>query len=249
MSDEILKLLRVLYVEDDDSQRKELGDFFSRRVEKVYIAKNGEEGLEKFRKCQPNVIVCDLRMPKMDGLTMTAKIREMNRTVPIVILTALSDKETILEGVDLNITNYLIKPVELKKLRTVLIEVAKGLTEAGNISFREFFSGEKLNDLKIELIKYVKNNTGKGPNEVSVRVHDGHIVITVFGSLTTFEKSHLTYERNRNMVNYSRDQFYRDRSVDFEGLIRELLGVENRLIKVVTQGELDETELSFLIVE
>ena len=67
-----LKFLRVLFVEDDEMQRQELSDYLKRRVGKIYFAKNGEEGLEKYKQCAPNIVICDIRMPKMDGLKMVS---------------------------------------------------------------------------------------------------------------------------------------------------------------------------------
>lgn len=241
----LLKTLKLLFVEDDEVQRNELASFLKRRVDKLYLASNGEEGLEKFRQFQPNAIICDLRMPKIDGLEMAAKIRKTNRVIPIIVLTALSDKETILSSVDLNITNYLIKPVDIKKLVVVLEETAKSLKDIGAIDENDFFDREKLNVLKNEITKYIKIETGKGPNEIRLLVKDGLLEIRVLGALTNYEKSLLKLEKNLNLVNYNRDVFYQDRTLLLEDKINEIIGCKVRLIKVKTNCEYDETTLVF----
>lgn len=241
----LLKTLKLLYVEDDEVQRNELASFLKRRVDKLYLASNGEEGLEKFRQFQPNAIICDLRMPKIDGLEMAAKIRKINRVVPIIVLTALSDKETILSSVNLNITNYLIKPVDIKKLVVVLEETAKSLKDIGAIDENDFYDRERLNALKNEITKYIKTETGKGPNEIRLLVKDGLLEIRVLGALTNYEKSLLKLEKNLNLVNYNRDIFYQDRTLLFESRIKEIIGHEVSTIKVKTNCESDETILLF----
>lgn len=241
----LLKTLKLLFVEDDEVQRNELASFLKRRVDKLYLASNGEEGLEKFTQFQPNAIICDLRMPKIDGLEMAAKIRKINRVVPIIVLTALSDKETILSSVDLNITNYLIKPVDIKKLVVVLEETAKSLKDIGAIDENDFYDRERLNILKNEITKYIKTETGKGPNEIRLLIKDGLLEIRVLGALTNYEKSLLKLEKNLNLVNYNRDIFYQDRTLLLEDKIKDIIGCEVRVIKVKTNCESDETTLVF----
>ncbi len=72
------------------------------------IANNGEEGLEKYKKINPDIIITDIMMPKLDGLEMTKRIREENETIPIIVLSAFSDKEKLLKAIDIGITKYFI---------------------------------------------------------------------------------------------------------------------------------------------
>lgn len=248
MHDQIMKTLRLLYVEDDATQRKELTDYLKRRVSKLYIANNGEEGLEKFIQNQPNVILCDLRMPRVDGLTMAANVRALNRTVPIIILTALSDKETILASVDQHITNYLIKPVNNKRLEEVLVETAKVLHEAGQIKLYDDIDGEKLNTLKNEIVKLVKTDSGKGPSDVRISVKDHSLEISVYGALTPFERSMLGTDTNHNLVNYNRNVFYQDRAFEMETLIFSAVGQKSELKSVNTDCKTDTTKLEFAFI-
>lgn len=76
MDSKLLKKVKLLFIEDDEIQRKELSTFLKRRVEKIYVAENGEEGLDKYKALKPDIIITDLRMPKMDGLEFVKKIRE-----------------------------------------------------------------------------------------------------------------------------------------------------------------------------
>jgi len=245
---QILKSLRLLYVEDDDVQRKELASFLKRRVHKLYVATQGEEGLEKFRQFEPDAILCDLRMPRMDGLEMAEKIRQLNRTIPIIILTALSDKETILSSVNLNIANYLIKPVDLKKLVEVLEETTRGLRDIGSVQTDDLIDREKLNMYKNEMTKFIKSETGKGPNDVRISIHEDQIKCHISGALTTYEKALITQDKNINLVNYNRDTFYSDRAEVLLEQIKNTLQMKCTLIESKTDAERDETVLLFKVI-
>ncbi len=238
-----LKFLKVLFVEDDEMQRQELSDYLKRRVGKIYFAKNGEEGLEKYKQCAPNIVICDIRMPKMDGLKMVSILRTWSSTIPIIMLTALSDKESILAAVDLGITNYLIKPVDLNKLEKHLDQAAKEIIKRED-SMQNNLSGEGLDQLKRNLIKYIKAEMGKGPNEVNIKHNNHQMLITVFGAMTLMERNLMKNERNINMVNYLRNQLYSDNQMCFCKMVEETLNIAVKWVSCSTDCLLDETLLT-----
>lgn len=241
-----LKFLKVLFVEDDEMQRQELSDYLKRRVGKIYFAKNGEEGLEKYKQCAPNIVICDIRMPKMDGLKMVRILRSWAPLIPIIMLTALSDKESILAAVDLNITNYLIKPVDLNKLDEYLDQAAKEIVKREN-HMQNSFSGEGLDLLKRNLIKLIKLETGKGPNEVNLKHNNQHLTITFFGAMTLMEKNLMKVEKNINMINYLRDQLYSDNQILICKMIEDELDITVKWESCSTDCLVDETRLTLAV--
>ena len=94
---------KILVVEDEISLRKALADKFRREGFAVLEAKDGEEGLAVALKEQPHIILLDIVLPKMDGMTMLKKLRQENawgKSVPVILLTNLSaDDDSILKGV------------------------------------------------------------------------------------------------------------------------------------------------------
>ena len=120
-----LKKLSLLYVEDDDNTREELEYFLKNKVKELYVAKNGQEGLEFFEKYQPDLIITDIQMPVMTGTKMIKLIKEKNKTIPIVIITAFNDTDYLFEAIKLNVTNYLTKPLNLFALSEVLANIEK----------------------------------------------------------------------------------------------------------------------------
>ncbi|WP_323587233.1 PAS domain S-box protein [Aliarcobacter butzleri] len=122
-----LKKMTLLYVEDDDNTREELEYFLEKKVLKLIVAKNGQEGLELFKKHNPDLVITDIQMPVMDGIQMIKAIKEINPQVPTVIVTTFSDIEYLFEAIKLNISNYLTKPLDLYALSETLYSISKNV--------------------------------------------------------------------------------------------------------------------------
>ncbi|HEA7276533.1 TPA: response regulator transcription factor [Campylobacter jejuni] len=119
MSQECKELI-ILVVEDEIKTRELLINVLSERFSKVIGAQNGDEGLKKFKKFKPDLVITDIAMPIMDGLDMAREIKEISDDVPIVVLSAYSEKERLLRSIDIGIDKYLIKPVDIEELFKVL---------------------------------------------------------------------------------------------------------------------------------
>ncbi|MGM8975544.1 butyrate response regulator transcription factor BumR [Campylobacter jejuni] len=119
MSQECKELI-ILVVEDEIKTRESLINVLSERFSKVIGAQNGDEGLKKFKKFKPDLVITDIAMPIMDGLDMAREIKEISDDVPIVVLSAYSEKERLLRSIDIGIDKYLIKPVDIEELLKVL---------------------------------------------------------------------------------------------------------------------------------
>ncbi|EIP7640631.1 butyrate response regulator transcription factor BumR [Campylobacter jejuni] len=119
MSQECKELI-ILVVEDEIKTRESLINVLSERFSKVIGAQNGDEGIKKFKKFKPDLVITDIAMPIMDGLDMAREIKEISDDVPIVVLSAYSEKERLLRSIDIGIDKYLIKPVDIEELFKVL---------------------------------------------------------------------------------------------------------------------------------
>ncbi len=117
--------ITLLYVEDDQDIREELSYFLKNRVRTLYVAKDGEEGLELYKKNMPDLVISDISMPKMDGIQMSEKIKEFDENSRIVILTAFNDSDYLTNAINLNIDRYLIKPIDLKSLHDAINKIYK----------------------------------------------------------------------------------------------------------------------------
>jgi len=102
---------KILVVEDDSSLRKALSEKLVREKFIVCEAENGEDGLEVALREHPDLMLLDIVMPRMDGLTMLSRLRKdaRGKGVKVIMLTNLSDGESVLKSLDEAAYDYLVK--------------------------------------------------------------------------------------------------------------------------------------------
>ena len=121
-----LKKLSILYVEDDESIRALLCKFFLKRHGIELIpAVNGAEGLTLFKLHKPDVVITDISMPIMDGLTMSDAIRKINPNTPIILTTGFEESRYFQHAIDLDVTKYVTKPVNFNILESALLKCTR----------------------------------------------------------------------------------------------------------------------------
>ncbi len=108
--------LKVLYVEDEENIRKSLKKAIGHEFRQFVTACDGEDGLKKFKKTKFDLIISDISMPKLDGLEMTKEIKKISKKIPIILLSAYSEKEKLLKAIELGIHRYFIKPIAPEEL-------------------------------------------------------------------------------------------------------------------------------------
>jgi len=106
----------LLYVEDEAPIRMVTKMFLEPYFKEIFEAQDGEEAFQIYQEEQPNIIITDIEMPKMNGLELCKKIRETDRETPIIITTAYTSVEYLLEAVSLNLIKYLGKPLKEEAL-------------------------------------------------------------------------------------------------------------------------------------
>ena len=119
-----LKTLTVLFVEDDDDTREQFSEYLRRLVCRLITAVNGVEGLETFTKNAPDIVITDILMPLMDGLTMSCAIKGQAPHVPIIVITAFEQTDYLMRAIDLGVHKYVTKPVNIDRLFQSLLECA-----------------------------------------------------------------------------------------------------------------------------
>ena len=95
MNKEILKNISILYVEDESDVREFTSKLLSSLLKNVFTAENGQDGLDLYKENINTIdlIVTDINMPKMNGIAMCEKIRELNKEIPIVVTSAHNDTD------------------------------------------------------------------------------------------------------------------------------------------------------------
>lgn len=126
-------MISILCVEDESDVRSLIVEELSEAGFATYEASNGREGLEMMVSKWPDIVVCDITMPEMDGTQLLAEIQvnypELAAT-PFIFLTAMADKETMLQGLSSGADDYLVKPVDFDILLAKIEGCIKKLENA-----------------------------------------------------------------------------------------------------------------------
>lgn len=124
IDDGIISNFKMLIIDDNDDIRNFLQEEFSKYF-MVYVAEDGKIGLEKAMEYNPNLIICDVMMPEMDGFEVTRQLKQNFETchIPIVLLTAHSSTEHQLEGFESGADAYVTKPFSLKILKAQVFKM------------------------------------------------------------------------------------------------------------------------------
>ena len=168
---------KILLVEDESDLRMIISDVLKDEGYEVLNASNGLEGLKKVKEENPDLIVADVMMPRMDGFTMVKEIREFNSHIPILFLTAKSSIEDIEEGFETGANDYIKKPFELRELiirikallrKYIRPEIEEHIYEIGNYNFNstsqilKFENSEyNLSNFESKILEKLVTNIGK----------------------------------------------------------------------------------------
>jgi len=115
----------VLVVDDELEIRQLLSTMLTMMGYQSFVAQDGLDALEKIPECQPDVLILDVMMPRMDGLTLCRQLRDTAETaaLPIIILSGKAHQEAIQEGLKAGANRYLLKPTGLDELTRSITEV------------------------------------------------------------------------------------------------------------------------------
>lgn len=200
MNSELLKDLKILIVEDESSLAKLLKEAIGEFFYNVTLAKDGEDGLKKFKSVKPDLIITDIMMPKMDGLDMTLEIKELNDQIPIIVLSAFSDKEKLLKAIDAGITKYFIKPFDPDEVIDFLNELAIKLHKKKSIKLPD---GYVFDNQSISLYKGKKlvNLTKREREFLFLLIKNQNTIVkTELIKDTLWDKEEISNERLRTFI-------------------------------------------------
>lgn len=129
---------KILLVEDDSTLSFIVQDALTREGFDVVCASNGEFGLKLFKEAEPDIIVADVMMPKMDGFEMVRLIRLTAPAVPVLFLTARTALDDVVKGFELGANDYIRKPFQILELvvriKALLKRNSQGITEDTNLN-------------------------------------------------------------------------------------------------------------------
>ncbi|MCD6229150.1 MAG: response regulator [Candidatus Omnitrophica bacterium] len=116
---------KVLIVDDEVEVAEFLSSFLKRKGLKPFTANDARKALEIFTQKKPDLILLDVKMPGEDGFFVLKKVKEASKDVKVIMITARDDKPSIIKAKRMGAEDYLIKPIELENLDTVISKYIK----------------------------------------------------------------------------------------------------------------------------
>lgn len=120
----VLDDLSALVVEDDPVSKEVIARFFEKKGAAVLTASDGEEGLRIYGQHQPDLVVADIRMPKMDGLSLAVAIKADDPNAKIILITADDTRHSFKDIVSANVDGFLLKPIIIDQLQVIVRRIA-----------------------------------------------------------------------------------------------------------------------------
>lgn len=114
--------ISVLFVDDEKILRTVYEKLIGDKVQKIYIAENGQKGLELYQEHEPDLVITDIKMPLMNGLDMTVMIKKINPKARVILLSAYSESHYFIRAIDIGVKVFLLKPVDNLKFYRILDE-------------------------------------------------------------------------------------------------------------------------------
>jgi DNA-binding response OmpR family regulator len=199
---EKLKDITILCVEDEAGIREFIVSTLKYYFKEVYEAKNGLEAYEIYEEHRPKIILTDIEMPRMNGLQLVKKIRQTDLTTSIIMLTAYSNEEYLMNLINLNVDHFILKPLNLKKLNEALNKYIDR-----NFSEQIVLSA----DLKLDLSK--RELIYKDNEVILLRKRENdflHLLYKNKNSITTYEQMEMELWQDKFMTSHALKSFIKE---------------------------------------
>ena len=159
-----LKDCIILYVEDEISVQNQTKMILDDFVKEVRVANDGEEGLKMALEDDIDIIVTDIMMPHKDGIEMIKELKEAGKDTSVIITTAFTETEYLMEAIKLKVDGFITKPINIKDLISAIYAVMLPKVQKEEIKGCSYMI-DALSILvggkKIEILKYIINNLDK----------------------------------------------------------------------------------------
>ena len=213
-----VKPLKVLFVEDNIEFAKQTIKLFNNFFNNVTLAINGADGIEKFKTANFDLVISDINMPDIDGISMIRELKTINRNIPIIMLTAHDDSKLIIECIQIGVDGYLLKPIQLEEMLIILQKISQ------QSIYRK------------ELSKIVLNSDFTWIASTSELLYCNALVkltsneIKFLSGLITAKGSIIQYDKIDEIV-FNKDEYDKKRTINLTTRLRNKIG--NNLIESV----------------
>jgi len=152
----------VLYAEDDSGVRKNVAEMLELLFAQVYVASDGEKAYALFQEKSPHIIITDIKMPKLSGIELARKIRKQDENIQIIIISAYTEVDYMLDAIDLSLMKYIVKPITETKLFEALEKFLELQKSSGMIDLKNgwvYNSAQKVITHKDDVFELTKKES------------------------------------------------------------------------------------------
>jgi two-component system, OmpR family, response regulator len=199
---------RILLVEDDKNFGDVLKSYLEMHDYDVTLATDGVAGKEQFQKAQYDLCIFDVMMPKKDGFTLAKEVREKNKAIPIIFLTAKTQKQDLLEGFNIGADDYITKPFNSEELLVRIQAILKRIQpQAGPEDLiQEFEFGHYHFNVPLRILQF---KSGSQEEKIKLSPKEAELL-----RLFCLKKNHVL-TRNEALVKvWGEDNYFTARSMD-----------------------------------
>ena len=135
-----LKKITILLAEDEKKLSELMKDAIGEYFQEFIVVEDGIKALKAYEEYQPDIVITDILMPKLNGLALLKKLREEREQLPIIILSAYSDTNKLLQAIDYGVSKYFIKPLDPDELLDYILTLVPKLEQSHSIELIDNFS-------------------------------------------------------------------------------------------------------------
>ncbi len=195
------QLIKVALVDDQDLVRQGVAGLLSLsdNIEVLWQADNGEQAMDKLVLEQPDVMLLDIRMPKMNGIELVKALREQGNKLPILMLTTFDDSELFMQSLQVGANGFLLKDVSLDKLVNAIETLAQGGFVAEPVVMKQLNKGiditpliEKLSEKEQQVLKLMAGGFSNKEIAESIFLAQGTVknhVSSILAKLNTRDRT------------------------------------------------------------
>jgi DNA-binding NarL/FixJ family response regulator len=183
--------MTLLIVEDNEISSKQLKETLSLYFEKIFVAVDGCDAIEKIKEFSPDIIISDIRMPCLDGIEMIKQVKSKTYKPIIIITTAFSDSTYLLDALDMKVDAYLIKPIDIHQLMKK-IEESIGCVSGNDLRYKILSQREY--EVFLDLA------AGKKPSEIAQQYNIKAKTISTYRN-RIFKK--MAFNSNAELISYA----------------------------------------------
>ncbi len=136
----LAKDFTLLYVEDNTGLQHQASKILKKFFSHVLVANDGQEGFEIFKENSPDIVITDIKMPKMSGLDMARKMKNLDQDIKIIVASAFSETTYLLKSIEIGIAKYLNKPIPIETLVNTLIDTIEEINNQHDMKLFERYT-------------------------------------------------------------------------------------------------------------